>query len=1136
MQKEFLNKNNLGTEYLSIFEDIQADMPLAIYGLSLTHSAILVATAFEKRRVVITDTLITAQRVKSAIEGISGKEVALLFAKDDTLLYKDAISKDRLFQRIQAMWQIQHGTKIIVADIESLLQLFPVRLEELILQVGKEFPLVNLTKILVAFGYSKVTTVEGKGQFAVRGDIVDIFPIQAENPCRIDFFDNLVEKIKPYDLDSGERLTPIDEVAIVTATDCTILPEEEEYIRQQMQLSVKNYKERVSYERATTIANDFLEKLEHKLPFAGQSFVMPLLKNSTNFANFLGETSYILYEEKKIEAKLLALEKEHNERCKMLESVGEIFPFSKGQMMSTSAFLERLQQKQIISMQLFSALPIWHTPIKEYTLQSTTVAKYQNAFINLVNDLKVWSKTGYRVLLFCGSKSREQKMQQFLLDEGLPCSVCPPYLEQLKKIAVTARELETGIILHEQKLVLLGTNDIYTKIAKVKRLKRKRNQLFQSPEIGDFAVHEIHGIGKIVGTKVITTTDGSKEYIAVEYKSGDMLYVPVEQMDILSKYSGSSAPKLSKLGGADFERIKAKIKASIKEMAFDLKALYAERAKENGFICSNQKEQMQLFEDAFLYTETEDQLYAIAEIKADMCSNKVMDRLLCGDVGFGKTEVAFRAIYLAILNGKQTALLCPNTVLSQQHYNTALERFAEFGVSIALLNRLKTPMEQQKILQHIREGKIDLVIGTHRLLSKDVHFKDLGLLVLDEEQRFGVEHKEQIKALRKNIDCLTMSATPIPRTLHMSLSGIRDISTIETPPSTRIPVQTYVVEETENLIRDACLRELARNGQVFILYNRVESIQTFATTVQNILPEGKITVAHGQMDKQQLENNILNFYNGESNILISTTIIENGIDLPTANTIIVIDADKLGIAQLYQLRGRVGRSNILAHAYFTFKGYKVLTESAQKRLDAILQFTELGSGFKIAMQDLEIRGAGNIMGREQHGHMDKVGYELYAKLLKEELSGEVQSIAELDIRAEACIPEQYIEATASRLDCYKQIAEIKTIEDYKRVYRSIEDMYGKMPNEVLNLLIIAVLKSYAMKLNVQKIVVHSKEGRLELPSLTSLQNKTLMQQIQKNANIQLDMSTTPAIVFTEQQSVKNKMVSMTNFLKSVFST
>ncbi|MBO5782755.1 MAG: DEAD/DEAH box helicase, partial [Clostridia bacterium] len=475
---------------------------------------------------------------------------------------------------------------------------------------------------------------------------------------------------------------------------------------------------------------------------------------------------------------------------------------------------------------------------------------------------------------------------------------------------------------------------------------------------------------------------------------------------------------------------------------------------------------------------------------------------------------------------------CPSTILSEQHFQTAIKRLDGFGVKVACLNRFKSAKEQERILQAVKEVKVDLLIGTHRLLSKDVQFSDLGLLVLDEEQRFGVEHKEKIKHLKQNIDCLTMTATPIPRTLHMSLSGIRDISTITTPPAERLPIQTYVVEETEALIRDACLRELAREGQVFILYNRVESINTFAARIAQIVPEGKVCVTHGRMDKTVLENNVMRFYAGESNILITTTIIENGIDLPNANTIIVIDADRLGVSQLYQLRGRVGRGTRLAHAYFTYKPEKVLTSDATARLSAIMEFTELGSGFKIAMRDLEIRGAGNILGAEQHGHMDKVGYELYSKLLKEEMTGEAQNVAELDIKATAYIPEEYIESSAGRLDCYKRIAEIKSVDDYKRVLSSIEENYGQMPPEMLNLLIISVLKSYAAKFNVKKISVTAGKGTLELPSLQTLSLAGVKAALdQYRDKVTISMTHAPVLVFGGSSNQTKIMLQMSKFLK-----
>ena len=538
-------------------------------------------------------------------------------------------------------------------------------------------------------------------------------------------------------------------------------------------------------------------------------------------------------------------------------------------------------------------------------------------------------------------------------------------------------------------------------------------------------MHEIHGIGRVLGNKKITTLEGTKDYIAVEYSGGDMLYIPVEQLDILTRYlGGEKKPKLSKIGGKDFERIKRGVKDSIRKMSFDLKKLYEERNSKQGFKFETDKEMQTVFENAFEFEETEDQQTAIDEIYADMTSDKVMDRL----VGFGKTEVAFRAIFLAVLNGKQVALLSPTTILCEQHFNTAVKRFKDFGIKIACLDRFKTPKAQRQILADLKEGKIDLIIGTHRLISKDVVFKDLGLLVLDEEQRFGVEHKEKIKLLKTNVDTLTLTATPIPRTLHMSLSGIRQISVINTPPRKRLPVQTYVTEETDTLIKDVISREINRGGQAFILYNRVESIHTFAGRVQKLMPNLKITVVHGQMEERKMETNINAFYKGESDVLISTTLIENGIDLPRANTLVVIDADRLGLSTLYQLKGRVGRSDRLAYAYFTFKRDKVLTDTAYHRLNAIIEFAEMGSGIKIAMRDLEIRGAGNVLGVEQHGHMDKIGYELYSKLLRAELDGEEEVNLELDIRVSAFIPDSYIESNSSKMSAYKEIAEISSLQ------------------------------------------------------------------------------------------------------------
>ncbi len=1132
MPKNFFSPHNMGADWLDLANDIRLGTPTAVFGVSAPHRALIAATCFEKRLVYVCDNAQTAARTAEEIAGFSGEQPALLTAKDEVLLYKDAVSKDALFRRLNALYEISRGAKCIVADVEALMQIFPKKLPVLELKEGEDVDFSSLASRLTAMGYVRSAAVESKGAFALRGDILDIFPVNAENPARVDFFGDTAEKIKPYNFITGERLPLVKELSVCAATDVFFEEGEQRRVKEILFGELSDFKDAAAYNRASAVAGEISAKLEGGAPFGGASFLLPVLENAAAFDEFIGGAVYVFDETKLISDRLDALCKEHAERFHRLVKGGEIFPFSEGQLLSRGAFSEKIAKFQCAALQSFASKTYFFDPLKIYNMHSTPVGRYLNSFLNLANDIRSWRSNGYRVMLYCGSPSRAEKMRGMLSDEGISYAQCPAELTMLKGVAVLDEELDRGLILHDCKLAVIGTGDMYTKSPAKKRIRRKRNDMFTSPEVGDFAVHETHGVGKIVGTKKIETTDGTKEYIALEYRGGDVLYVPVEQMDILSRYMGEETPSLSKIGGAEFEKVKQRVKASLKEMAFDLRKLYAERAEKRGFAFAPYDELMQEFEAAFPYEETPDQLASFAEIRADMCSEKVMDRLLCGDVGYGKTEVAFRAAYLCVLNGKQAALMCPNTILCQQHYETALKRFADFGVNIEVLNRFKSPAEQDKTLARLSRGEVDFIIGTHRLLSGDVKFKDLGLLVLDEEQRFGVEHKEKIKNMKSDIDCLTMTATPIPRTLHMSLSGIRDISTIETPPAERLPVQTYVVEETETLIRDACIRELSRGGQVFILYNRVESIFTFAAKIGEIVPEGKISVAHGRMDKAVLENSIMKFYGGETDILVSTTIIENGIDLPRANTLIVIDADRLGISQLYQLRGRVGRGSALAHAYFTFKPEKVMTETASKRLQAIMEFTELGSGFKIAMRDLEIRGAGSVLGREQHGHMDKVGYELYAKLLKEELTGEEQTVADLDIRADAFIPEKYIEASASRLDCYKQIAEIRSIGDYKRVCLSMEENYGKMPQEVLNLLVIAVLKSYAAKFNVRKISVSAKGGRLELPSLNSLADKRLSSALDKFASsVRLDMTKTPAIEFPAARSARDVMLGMTKFLR-----
>ncbi len=1122
--RNFFRFDALNGDYPLLGAAAANGIPTAVSGVSDAQKY-FIASLFAGRIVYLTADALAAQRAAAAIGALSGKQVALLTAKDEVLTYRKAGSREALYKRLSALAAWQAGAEVLVADIEAAAQLVPARLPVFRLETGKERDMRVLVDELVAAGYTREYSPESRGTFAVRGDVLDIFPVNCEHPVRIDFFGDEVESIKPYDEVTGERYEKLAAIDIAAASDVVFEEGERERVFAQLRAEGKRAASSAAYTRLQTIA----EEIEGG---SVTDFIMPLLKNSCDLFSMLPRDTLLVFDEcKLIRDKLEGLYKEHFSRFSELAQGGEVMSFSRDQLVRAER-MENFSDFRAVALQTFAGNTYFFQPLRLFTFTSTPARRYLGSLPDLITDLKTWRRTGYRVMLWCGTPERAQKMRDALSEEALPVRELPARLEDLSDIAVLEGELANGFVLHENKLAVIGSADLFPKAAGARRIRRKRGDLFFAPEIGDYAVHETYGVGKVTGVERIETTDGTKEYVSLLYKGGDVLHVPVESMDVLSKYMGGDDPALSKLGGGEFERVKARVRASLKKLAFDLKALYAERQEKKGYVFPDCFEEMDEFIAAFPYEDTPDQAESTQEILADMRSAKVMDRLLCGDVGFGKTEVALRAAYLCVLAGRQAALMCPSTVLSEQHFTTASERMKQFGVNVACLNRFRTERETAQILQGLEKGSIDLVIGTHRLLSSDVKFRDLGLLILDEEQRFGVEHKEKIKNYKRDVDCLTMTATPIPRTLHLSLSGIRDISTIQTPPHARLPVQTYVAEETESLVRDAIVREIARGGQVFVLYNRVENIYSYAKRLSEIVPEARVCVAHGRMDKATLEKNVFGFYRAEYDVLVTTTIIENGIDLPNANTLIVIDADRLGISQLYQLRGRVGRGARLAHAYFTYKAERVMTSTAAERLKAIMQFTELGSGFKIAMRDLEIRGAGNVLGAEQHGHMDKVGYELYAKILKEELTGERSESVELDIKATAYIPERYVESGAGRMDCYKQIADIRSLADYKRVCRSMEETYGPLPPETLNLLIIAVLKSYAAPFGVKKISLGRKGGSLEFSSLAALGEKGLGAAMDKfSENVGLDMTSAPVITFRPQADSAKTMILMTKFLK-----
>lgn len=1122
MLKDYLTPENLGGELAEIGRNIRGGIPSAVFGVNFAEKCLIASSVGLPVLYIVKDGLYGA-KIAEELTALSGERTVYLPAKDDVLLYKSAFDRTSLFARLNALYEIKNGARFVVTTFQSLLQLFPRDIPTIKIRKNEVYDIGGIVNKLVKFGYRREEFADDRATFALRGDILEINPVNGEYSYRVDFFGDEVESVFRFYGEDRENKTAVTEFEIIAATDVIVGDDEVEDIKQTLRQSLSKFGTLSVRDDARKIVNDLEEKLEGGIPCGELQFVMPILKSVTDdFTTYMPTDTLVVYDESKMLVDgITATLKDHSERLLTLGRAGKIFDFSARQLSDCRKLIKRLNSFREVAFQNITTTINFFNPLKTYSLRCSPVARYTADFEAIYDDVKNWKFGGYKVIICCGNDKRADSLSDELYARGCMC-VRGDNAEARNGVAVvTSYFLPSGLIYHSAKLVLIGTGDLYIATKENKRIKRKRGDLFQAPEVGDYAVHEVHGIGYVKGVKRITTQEGSKDYVAVEYLGGDTLYVGVDQMDKLTKYmGGGEKPRLNRIGGKEFERIKERVKASISEMTIDLKKLYKARKEKKGFAFSADDAFSEEFDEAFEFEPTEDQIQSVAEIKADMESEKVMDRLLCGDVGFGKTEVAFRAAFKAIADGKQVALVCPTTILCEQHYRAAKKRFENFGVRIESLNRFKTSAQQKKIITDLADGLISFVIGTHRLFGSDVKFHDLGLLVLDEEQRFGVEHKEKLKLLKENVDTLTMTATPIPRTLHMSLAGIRDISVINTPPNIRIPVQTYVVEESDALFKDAITRELAREGQVLVMHNRVETIYKLADKLKTIVPEAKIIVAHGQMDAKTLEDSVMKFYDGDYNVLVATTIIENGIDLPRANTIIVTDSDKLGLSTLYQLKGRVGRSNVMAHAYFTFDRDKVMSEAAYKRLSALTEFTEMGSGYKIAMRDLEIRGAGNVMGKEQHGHMDKVGYELYNKLLKESL-GETkkESDVELDVNMDAYIPEDYISTSSSRMDCYKQIAEITADEDDERVTRSLEEYYGKIPREVRNLILIAKLKAAAKKRGAVKVAVGSKKSYVELADISCLQNAGLMDELlRRKDKISFEFSATPVIDFSKSGS------------------
>lgn len=1065
--------------------DINKGNSIAINGLSDSQRHHLVYSVISKtweKAVYVAANDLQARKAYRNLHRLF-KEGVFYFSPREKMLYDvEAKSNEQAYQRIECLNRLISGDyTVIVFSCESLLDLYTPAEEFqknfLSFRMGECMEPELVISKLTDMGYVREQQVEGRGQFAVRGGIIDIFPIQLQKPVRIELFDVEVVSIRVFEPDSQRSVARLERADIYPAREFLITKENAKGISERIKRELKgvmgSIQDKSLAESLKTKFSEYIDKLENAEYFPGiDKFIPYFYKKAHDIFEYINPQAVVLVEDiSRLKQRLSNVIEEHNRQCEIFFEKGMLFPGSFTMYFEPEELPLRIKKHQVIHLNSLDESETLTRVKSKYSIRGQNLESYHGQFPRMKKDVSEWIDKGFIVTVLSASEQRQAGLKKLFEDNGI--RVLSDYPEgDIPCVVIKQGTLEEGFIYPGIKWVVACESDVGEgKKRKVSpQFKESRKiDVFTDLKVGDYVVHQTHGIGLYVGIESLVVEGIKKEYLKIEYRDGGFLYIPTTQVDLIQKYIGieGKTPKISKMGGTEWAKEKKKVKESLKQLAMELIRLEAERNSRKGFEFSPDTVWQKQFEEMFEWEETNDQLRCTEEIKRDMESPKIMDRLLCGDVGYGKTEVALRAVFKAVMDGKQVAFLVPTTVLASQHFETFKKRFGQFPVTVDMLSRFRTDSEQRRIIRELKTGRIDVIIGTHKLFNKEVRFKDLGLLVIDEEQRFGVEHKEKIKSLYPEVDILTLSATPIPRTLHMSLTGIRDISTIEEPPEHRYPVQNYVLEYREDVIEDAVIRELAREGQIFYLFNRVRGIQAKASRLQEMFPQAKVGYAHGQMSERQLEKIILAFINREFDILVCTTIIESGIDMPNVNTIIVEDADKLGLAQLYQLRGRVGRSSRLAYAYLTYRKDKVLSEVAEKRLKAIREFTEFGSGFKIAMRDLQIRGAGNLLGPEQHGHMEAVGYDTYVRLLEEtikELKGiKVREHKEIfvEFMLDAYLDSTYIQDEQARLDMYKTIAAIETEEEAMDVRDELIDRYGDIPSEASNLIEIALVKRLA---------------------------------------------------------------------------
>lgn len=1101
-------------EYDQLIRGIkQGEFPVQLIGcMDTQESHMIYGTGRDKRiRLVITHNEVRAKELVEDLK-LYDHDVMYYPAKDFIFYSADvhgqAIVKERL-KVIKRLLEKEPLTVVTTLDGGMDYCLPFERYQENRIHVAEEeiLDLEEFKKNLVAIGYENTGQVQKEGEFSVRGGIIDVFPLTEECPYRIELWGDEVDGIRRIDVESQRSVETVSEIEIYPATE--IFLEEDRILEgmhrmeEEMQTCVRRFEEEGKKEEASRLRQSVANFRETYEVYHGlvnlESYVSYFTKNVSSFFDYFKGEDVCVYldEPARCIEKGEAVEYEFRESMVSRLEKGYILPGQMEVLFSLPVLLKKLSELPLLLMTALDMKVKEFNVRHKYNFQIQAAPSYNNNFSLLAKDILRLKKNGYRVLVLSASGTRAERLCQDLQDYEIPAFYSRDLSHELLpgEVMIGKGTLRKGFEYPNLRFVVMTEGDIFGGVKKKRKKRVKRYEgaaihSFNDLKIGDYVVHENHGLGIYEGIEKIEVDHITKDYLKVAYAGGSNLYIPATSLEVLQKYAGSDAakvPKLNKLNSPEWKKTKTRVKGAVKEIAQELVDLYAKRQAKQGHAFEKDTVWQREFEEVFPYEETEDQLHAIEDTKKDMESIKAMDRLICGDVGYGKTEIAIRAAFKAVMDGKQVAVLVPTTILAGQHYNTFVQRMRDYSVEVGMLSRLRTPKENRETVEKLRKGAIDIVIGTHRLLAKDVVYKDLGLLIVDEEQRFGVTHKEKLKQLKNDIDVLTLTATPIPRTLHMSLVGIRDMSVLEEPPVDRMPIQTFVMEKNDEIVREAILRELGRGGQVYYVYNRVANMDIIAGEVQKLVPEAIVAYAHGQMNERELERTMFAFVNGEIDVLVSTTIVETGLDIPNVNTIIIDEADKLGLSQLYQLRGRVGRSNRTAYAFLMYKRDKMLKEVAEKRLAAIKEFTELGSGFKISMRDLEIRGAGNLLGARQHGHMEAVGYDLYCKMLNEavkRLKGEKVENDEfetnIDLKMDAFIPADYIPNEFQKLDVYKRIAEIETEPERDDMVDELIDRFGEPPQSVCNLLEIALLKAKAHDAYITAIVEKANQIRITM--------------------------------------------------------